>query len=114
MGKKKEFFCDNDLIEYANTALVVEFWHSRNIFSISKVREVFKTAIKAPAVTLLKVGLHKFFPIRGIFFALLNAVRGIIPLDVSSNILSVKHKIALLKTNYFNLEIRFAALAISK
>lgn len=53
-------------MRYAGTHLIIEVWNGKNISSLSKIEEIFKNAIKACGVTLLKIDLHQFSPSGGI------------------------------------------------
>lgn len=58
--EQKEYCCTNGYIKYAGTHLIIELWKGKNFSSLSKIEQIFKDAIKACGVTLLKIDLHKF------------------------------------------------------
>ena len=64
--EKKEYYCNNGLMKYAGTHLIIELWEAENLNSIPKIRKIFKQAIKECGATLLRIDLHKFSPYGGI------------------------------------------------
>lgn len=65
-NREKEYCCTNGYLRYAGTHLIIEVWNGKNFSSLQKIEEIFKNAINACGVTLLKIDLHKFSSSGGI------------------------------------------------
>ncbi|MFH1459718.1 MAG: adenosylmethionine decarboxylase [Candidatus Omnitrophota bacterium] len=64
--KEKEFCSSNGMMRYAGSHLIIELWDADNLDSISKIKKIFKDAIKACGATLLRMDMHKFSPYGGV------------------------------------------------
>jgi S-adenosylmethionine decarboxylase len=64
--EEKEYCCYNGTIKYAGTHLIVELWKAKDLSSLTKIRKILKSAVKACRATLLKIHLHKFSPSGGV------------------------------------------------
>ncbi len=58
--KKQEFCIKSEGIKFAGIHIIIEFWDSNILESLSKIRSALLAATKAAGANVLSIKLHKF------------------------------------------------------